>query len=135
MDGRHDGRIVVAGACGMTGYIQIWQCVGCGRIEAPQPCIGVCRDRKVFVVDKDEHERVLADNAALQEKLDAARAALLRFGRAKPRKGQWEASWQALQAQVREVLSRMSVAEATQARAAVVTPAPRDETGMRDRLA
>ena len=89
----------------MTDYIQAWQCVGCGKIEAPQPCIGVCKDRKVFVVGKDEHERVLAENAALQAQLRQAHAMLLRFGHAKPKQAQWEATWLALQAQLREALA------------------------------
>jgi len=24
--------------------LNAWQCIGCGKIEAPQNCIGVCRD-------------------------------------------------------------------------------------------
>jgi len=27
--------------------VEAWQCIGCGRVELPQPCIGVCQDRKV----------------------------------------------------------------------------------------
>lgn len=88
----------------MTDYIQAWQCIGCGKLEAPQPCIGVCKDRKVFVVGKDEHERALAQNRALLDQLERARAMLLRFGLARPHEGQWEAAWNALQAQVREAL-------------------------------
>jgi hypothetical protein len=89
----------------MTDYIQAWQCIGCGRIEAPQPCIGVCKDRKIFMVGKDEHERVLSENAALRAQLESARAALLRFGLATPRAGQWQQSWSALQQQARAALA------------------------------
>jgi len=92
----------------MTDYIQAWQCIGCGKIEAPQTCIGVCRDRKVFVVGKEEHERALAANLALQEQLERAHAMLLRFGQAEAKPGQWERSWCALQAQVREVLATLA---------------------------
>ena len=35
----------------MGDYIQAWQCIGCGKIEAPQTCVGVCRDRKILLVD------------------------------------------------------------------------------------
>lgn len=87
----------------MTDYIQAWQCIGCGKIEAPQTCIGVCRDRKVYFIGKAEHEAALAQVAALRAQLDRAAQMLLRFERAKPRKGQWEASWQALQEEVRAV--------------------------------
>ena len=87
----------------MTDYIQAWQCIGCGKIEAPQTCIGVCRDRKVYFIGKAEHEAALAQVAALRAQLDRAAEMLLRFERAKPRKGQGEASWQALQEEVRAV--------------------------------
>ncbi|MBS0516395.1 MAG: hypothetical protein JSS16_13090 [Proteobacteria bacterium] len=93
----------------MTDYITAWQCIGCGKIEAPQTCIGVCRDRKVFFVGKGEHEEALAEVARLRGQLDAAAEMLLRFERAAPRKGQWERSYQALQQQVREVRAVLAV--------------------------
>lgn len=92
----------------MTAYVEAWQCVGCGRIEAPQTCIGVCRDRKVFFVGRDEHDAALAEIARLRARLDGAAALLERFARATPREGQWERSWLALQAQMREVLALLS---------------------------
>lgn len=109
----------------MTDYIQAWQCIGCGKLEAPQPCIGVCKDKKVFMVGKDEHERVLAQNQALLDQLERARAMLQRFGLAKPREGQWESSWNALQAQLREallVLAAEPTAERHEASAPIAIP-------------
>jgi hypothetical protein len=94
----------------MTDYIQAWQCIGCGKIEAPQPCIGVCRDRKILMVGKDEHERVLAESAALRAQLTRAHAMLQRFGLATPREGQWERSWRELQAQLHEALVVLAAA-------------------------
>ena len=44
----------------MTDYVKAWQCIGCGKIEAPQTCIGVCQDRKVQFVYASGHEEVLA---------------------------------------------------------------------------
>ena len=41
----------------MTDYVEAWQCIGCGKIEAPQTCIGVCRDRKVAFVYAEDHEQ------------------------------------------------------------------------------
>lgn len=87
----------------MNEYIPAWQCVGCGRIEAPQTCIGVCRDKKVFLVGKDDHDAALAEILRLHAQLDTAASMLLRFERATPREGEWERSYRALQAQVREV--------------------------------
>lgn len=89
----------------MTEYIQAWQCIGCGKIEAPQQCIGVCKDRKVYLIGKGEHEQALAEIERLKAKLGKASERLLRFERAKPRKGHLEEGWQNLQAEVAELRS------------------------------
>ena len=96
----------------MTDYITAWQCIGCGKIEAPQPCIGVCRDRKVLFVGKDEHEAALAEAARLQVQLDAVASMLLRFDRAAPRKGHWERAYRELQQQVREIRAMLAAGSA-----------------------
>lgn len=85
----------------MSEYIEAWQCIGCGKIEAPQPCIGVCRDRKILMVGKDEHQRVLDAMHEQQQQLLAARAVLSQLAWSTPRDGQWENSWRALQARAR----------------------------------
>ncbi len=84
----------------MIEYIQAWQCIGCGKIEAPQPCIGVCKDKKVFLIGKNEHEAALAEIERLRGRIEQASAVLLRFERAEPREGQWERTWREMQAQV-----------------------------------
>jgi hypothetical protein len=43
----------------MTKRVMAWQCIGRGKIEAPQTCIGVCQDRKVEFVCASEHEEPL----------------------------------------------------------------------------
>ncbi|HEY6942991.1 hypothetical protein [Dokdonella sp.] len=91
-------------------YIQAWQCIGCGKIEAPQTCIGVCRDRKVYFVGRDEHEAALAQIARLRECVAHVRDALLRFERATPREGAWRRSYEALQAEVRELRAMLDPA-------------------------
>jgi hypothetical protein len=96
----------------MTDYIQAWQCIGCGKIEAPQVCIGVCRDRKVFFVGKDEHEAALAELGRLRAQLDQVAAALLRFERATPREDGWQRSYEALQEQVRALRAALAKSQA-----------------------
>jgi len=91
----------------MTDYIQAWQCIGCGKIEAPQPCIGVCRDRKVLMVGKDDHERVRDAVRDLQRQMRSAHALLSQLAWSVPREGQWEPSWRALQRRARELLSTL----------------------------
>ncbi len=86
---------------GTTDYIQAWQCIGCGKIEAPQPCIGVCRDRKILMVGKDEHEQVLAELASAKQGMKGLQAVLLQLAWSEPRDGQWERCWRALQLRAR----------------------------------
>jgi len=92
----------------MTDTIEAWQCIGCGRVEAPQTCIGVCRDRKVQLVGLADFEQARAEAEALREQLADVHARLQRFALAKPNEGRWEAAWQALQAQLREVLGTLA---------------------------
>ena len=92
----------------MTDYIQAWQCIGCGKIEAPQPCIGVCRDRKILMVAKDEHERVVEELARTRSLVQTAVDMLGRVAHSTPRDGQWERSYRALQDQARAAIVKLS---------------------------
>jgi hypothetical protein len=92
----------------MTRTLEAWQCIGCGRIEAPQTCIGVCQDRKIVMVDIDEHQQALAAAAELREQLREVRALLSRLALSTPHGGQWEQSWRALQQQARSLLTSLS---------------------------
>lgn len=71
--------------------IKVWQCVGCGRIDHPRPCVGICRDQKAEYVHAADYERV----AAL----------LLRIAFTTPREGEFESAWRALQRDARALLS------------------------------
>ncbi len=77
--------------------IEAWRCVGCGRLQADRPCIGVCSDRQVELVEA-------ADYAALAWRVEELEAALALIARITPKPDQLEASWQALQARARALL-------------------------------
>ena len=77
--------------------IQGWRCIGCGKLDAPRPCVGVCQDHKVELVDA-------ADYDALQARVQALEAALALIARVNPREGALAASWQALQERARLLL-------------------------------
>jgi hypothetical protein len=100
----------VPGAVPLTEYIQAWQCIGCGKIEAPQPCIGVCRDRKVLFIGKDEHEAALAEIERLRAQLRSVATRLQRFDLAAPRPGQWETAYTALREQARALIAELNTA-------------------------
>lgn len=78
--------------------IQGWRCIGCGKIDAPRPCVGICEDRKVELVDA-------ADFDALQARVQALEAALALIARVTPREGAMAASWRALQERARLLLA------------------------------
>jgi len=77
--------------------IKAWQCIGCGRLEAPAQCVGVCQDRPVDLVDAAELRAAEAAVAALE-------GVLRRIAHTHPRPGRCEATWRALQAEAQRVL-------------------------------
>jgi hypothetical protein len=89
----------------VTDYVKAWQCIGCGKIEAPQTCIGVCQDRKVSFVHADEHDEVCAQLEATRRRLGALEALARRLARTTPRGDGWESSYRAMQAQARTLLA------------------------------
>jgi len=83
------------------GRVTVWQCVGCGKIEAPQPCIGVCRDRQTELVYSSDYE-------ALQAQAEVLSAIAREIATITPRDGEWESSYRALQKRAREALRKLS---------------------------
>ncbi|HZQ62490.1 MAG TPA: hypothetical protein VFC24_14130 [Casimicrobiaceae bacterium] len=81
----------------MTDYVKAWQCIGCGSIEAPQTCIGVCEHRKVQFVYAHEHEAVVRELASANEELARLRAFVRRLAHTQPREDAWKTSYRALQ--------------------------------------
>ena len=85
-------------------YVQAWQCIGCGKIEAPQTCIGVCQDRKVQFVYADEHELTLSALERAKQELRTFRTLVRRLACTNPHKDQWEQSYRAMQDEARILL-------------------------------
>jgi hypothetical protein len=85
----------------MIERMTAWQCVGCGRIEDTQPCIGVCRDRKVNFVYAEEYDRLQAELARLSSRAAALGAVVREIAHMTPREGQWERTYRVLQARAR----------------------------------
>jgi hypothetical protein len=77
--------------------IQGWRCIGCGKVDAPRPCVGVCQDRRCELVDATDYDALLARVQALEE-------ALALIARVTPRPEALQASWLALQARARALL-------------------------------
>jgi hypothetical protein len=77
--------------------ISVWECEGCGRIDHPQPCVGICRDRKAQIVFASDYLKALERIAELE-------TVLRRIVLTTPRGESWEKSYRALQAQAERVL-------------------------------
>lgn len=82
----------------MSMRIPGWRCIGCGRIDAPRPCVGVCQDRRIELVDA-------ADYDALRIRVQALEAALTLIARTTPREDRLADSWRALQGMARRLLA------------------------------
>jgi len=99
----------------MGDYIQAWQCIGCGKIEAPQTCVGVCRDRKILLVGIDDHRQALDEVQRLYGQLEQAQAMLARLAHTTPHEGHWQDAWLAAQEQARRLLADWTAQDATPA--------------------
>ncbi len=94
----------------MAEHVKAWQCIGCGMIEAPQTCIGVCEHHKVEFVYADEHEATVAELTRTRAERDVLAAVVRRLARTTPRDDSWQRSYLALQAQARLALDRSEAA-------------------------
>ena len=93
----------------MSERISVWRCIGCGRIEGPRPCIGVCEDRKDSVVFASDHEREVGQ---LRGQIQNLAAVLQQIAYTTPRDGQCERTWLALQTRARSLLNALANDEA-----------------------
>ncbi len=93
----------------MTEYVKAWQCIGCGKVDVPQPpCIGVCQDRKVEFVYASEYEEALTQTALACQRARTLEALVRRLAWTMPRDGEWERSYRVLQDQARSLLAALT---------------------------
>ena len=88
----------------MPEYIKAWQCIGCGRIDGPQTCIGICQDRPAQFVAASEYDDATQRANAARERVDELEAFLRQVARVTPREGGWERSYRAVQARAENLL-------------------------------
>jgi len=89
----------------MTEYVKAWQCIGCGKIEAPQTCVGICQDRKVQFVYAEDYDAAVARIAQLHERTGTLEAIVRQLTTITPRDGEWERSYRALAQRARQALA------------------------------
>lgn len=80
--------------------IQAWECMGCGRIEAPQPCLGICQDRPVELVTKAEYDRLAQEYGRMRE-------LVLQLALTSPHADQWEVGYRAAQKRARALVDAL----------------------------
>ena len=85
----------------MTDYLTVWQCIGCGRIEASRSCIGVWQDQRVRLVHAEVHEAVLERAQAA----DDALALIRKLAGLTPRQDRWRDSFLAVQKEARRLIA------------------------------
>lgn len=90
----------------MTETVKAWQCIGCGKLETPQTCVGICQDRQVELVYAHEHREALVRAHA---QADAMVLLVRHIAWTTPREGEWERSYRALQVRARHALAQASV--------------------------
>ena len=86
--------------------IKAWQCIGCGRVEAPANCVGICQDRKVELVGAWDYAEVVVALDEANERILTLESALRRLAHVTPREGTWKESYLALQMHARKLLDR-----------------------------
>lgn len=92
----------------MVDYMHAWQCVGCGRIQAEEGCIGVCEDHKVELVYASDYEELKKQLQAAQAEVALLKAQMQQIVNTAPRNDGWERNYRALQLNARRVLDQMN---------------------------
>jgi hypothetical protein len=85
----------------MTDYVTAWQCIGCGRLEAQQPCVGVCQDRRVQLVAAEDYEAAVERARVAEQALALAR----RLARTQPRENRWRESFVAFRQEAERIVA------------------------------
>ena len=82
-----------------------WRCIGCGRVEASRPCLGICQDRRARLVELSALVEAIDEAQALEARLakltDFVR--IVATTRAKP--GAEDQTLSALRARAQEALA------------------------------
>ena len=69
----------------MSEPIKAWMCIGCGSIEAPQTCIGICQHHKVEFVHAADHRATLAALGRARDERRSLEALVRRMACVTPR--------------------------------------------------
>ncbi|PIQ38511.1 MAG: hypothetical protein COW59_01450 [Lysobacterales bacterium CG17_big_fil_post_rev_8_21_14_2_50_64_11] len=88
----------------MLEPIIAWQCLGCGKLDAPQPCIGVCEDRKVELLPAQQYRDAIAQCDQARHALAQWHNLAHRLLQTTPHDDAWQESYRVFQAQMAALL-------------------------------
>jgi hypothetical protein len=88
------------------------QCIGCGRLEAQQTCVGICNDAKVELVYAEEYQALEKELTAARAQISALAAQMREIVNTEPRNEQWQQCYRALQERARRALTLVGAAKA-----------------------
>lgn len=88
----------------MVETISAWQCIGCGKLDAPRPCVGVCEDRKVDLVRAHDYEVAVAQLQQAQARVAELLALTRLLATTTPTAQHWQRTYLALQRRARALL-------------------------------
>jgi hypothetical protein len=92
----------------MTERMTAWQCIGCGRIEGAQPCVGICQDRRMDFVYASDYDEALAQLALMRQRTEALVVLIRQLACTTPRAGKWERTYRALQVRAQRALEALA---------------------------
>jgi hypothetical protein len=97
--------MTMGSALPMPDTMIAWKCIGCGRLDGPQSCIGVCEDRQVELVGAWDYAAARSALDDASERVAALEAFLRKLAHLTPRNEAWKATLLALQAEARGLLA------------------------------
>lgn len=89
----------------MTEIIDAWQCVGCGRIDAPRECMGICQDRAMKIVPAGDYFAAEARAVAAEKEAETFRALVRQIAHVRPAEDRWQETFETFQRRARALLA------------------------------
>lgn len=84
--------------------VKVWRCIGCGRIEGEQPCIGICEDRPAELVFAADYDDLATRESESRGRLEALEGLVRQLASTTPSNGGWERSYRFFQDYARRML-------------------------------
>jgi hypothetical protein len=85
--------------------VATWACRTCGRIEAPQPCVGICVKNRTEMFAAADHDEILAAAADAHRRAEQLGALVRKLAWATPHRDQYARSHRALRTEAHKLLS------------------------------